>query len=578
MMARVDTKSFDDAVTNDKLGNPRASIQYNENLSQSTSQSSGQYGAFAITGNVDTDVSETRRQRFHRYLSLGIIMFNMLISSTGFSLTYGSVWPYYEKIDDSASESFLGLIIAAFSMGQLIFSPLLGIWSNYRPLTEPLIISFIIYIFGNLLYIFAEAFKDIDKWILLASKFTVGAGAAHVAIMRSYCSAASLEDERNTVMSFLSALQILGYSIGPGMMYEPNLGEDGYEWQAAKLHLNLYTGPSFLGIFLLIVSIVLTTCFFKEFDVHKTKTMIPLREIIFGCYYCCQSNCQKSDDKKPREKEAEKRYDRIGAIVCIFLYFLILSMFALQEAILSPLAQDEYAWNNKEASLYVNVMFAIISFITAVVLVGTKYLIKCVSERIVLIGTLLTMIVGLVIWMPYGPGHPDVEILVLKNSTNHHPVVAHGSDHGCDFLKQSWCLHLPKIHLSQLIIGLVVVAVGRGASNLLCYTIYSKLLGPWPQGLMMGFLSASASFGRIVGPSLLAKVYHEEGPRVTFLICIGVVLIGVITTIAFYTRLVPYSVYEQKKMNGYLPIDSDHENYDRNINAGLHKQISENSS
>ena len=34
-----------------------------------------------------------------------------------------------------------------------------------------------------------------------------------------------------------------------------------------------------------------------------------------------------------------------------------------------------------------------------------------VSERIVLIGTLLTMIVGLVIWMPYGPGHPDVEIL-----------------------------------------------------------------------------------------------------------------------------------------------------------------------
>ena len=47
---------------------------------------------------------------------------------------------------------------------------------------------------------------------------------AHVAIMRSYCSAASLEDERNTVMSFLSALQILGYSIGPGMMYEPNLG------------------------------------------------------------------------------------------------------------------------------------------------------------------------------------------------------------------------------------------------------------------------------------------------------------------------------------------------------------------
>jgi len=81
------------------------------------------------------------------------------------------------QIDDSASESFLGFIIAAFSVGQLIFSPLLGIWSNYRPLSEPLIVSFIIYIFGNLLYIFAEAFKGVDKWILLASKLFVGAGA-----------------------------------------------------------------------------------------------------------------------------------------------------------------------------------------------------------------------------------------------------------------------------------------------------------------------------------------------------------------------------------------------------------------
>jgi len=67
---------------------------------------------------------------------------------------------------------------------------------------------------------------------------------------------------------------------------------------------------------------------------------------------------------------------------------------------------------------------------------------------------------------------------------------------------------------------------------------------------MMGFLSASSSLGRILGPPLLAKVYHEEGPRITFLICIGVVLLGVITIVAFYTRLVPYSDYEKKTKSG----------------------------
>jgi len=81
--------------------------------------------------------------------------------------------------------------------------------------------------------------------------------------------------------------------LGLGLLFLP-LGEKGYEWNAVKLYLNLYTAPSFLGIFLLIVSIVLTFCYFREFDVHKTKTNIPLKDL---CSCCCSSYCQKNDDK-----------------------------------------------------------------------------------------------------------------------------------------------------------------------------------------------------------------------------------------------------------------------------------------
>ena len=85
---------------------------------------------------------------------------------------------------------------------------------------------------------------------------------------------------------------------------------------------------------------------------------------------------------------------------------------------------------------------------------------------------------------------------------------------------------------------------------------------------MMGFLSASGCLGRILGPSLLALAYHTEGPLITFLICIGVVLLGVITTVAFYTRLVPYSVYEQKRRKGYVPVSSDNSSTSGIINSG----------
>ena len=42
------------------------------------------------------------------------------------------------------------------------------------------------------------------------------------------------------------------------------------------------------------------------------------------------------------------------------------------------------------------------------------FLVFRTQERTVLLVGLLIITVGLVIWMPYGPGHPDVEIIGRK--------------------------------------------------------------------------------------------------------------------------------------------------------------------
>ena len=143
------------------------------------------------------------------------------------------------QIDDSASESFLGVIIAAFSLGLILAAPLFGLWSNYRPVLEPLIFSQILYCIGNLLYVYAEDFSNIEKWILFLGRFIVGTGtgqyfkiliicltkllcmyyyifAANIVVLRSYCSAATWEDERTTVMSFLAGVRAIGFILGPG--------------------------------------------------------------------------------------------------------------------------------------------------------------------------------------------------------------------------------------------------------------------------------------------------------------------------------------------------------------------------
>jgi len=52
---------------------------------------------------------------------------------------------------------------------------------------------------------------------------------------------------------------------------------------------------------------------------------------------------------------------------------------------------------------------------------------------------------------------------------------------GCNPFKQSWCLHEHKIYFFQYLIGLPIISIGYCSSSLLCYTIFSMILGPWPQ-------------------------------------------------------------------------------------------------
>ena len=52
---------------------------------------------------------------------------------------------------------------------------------------------------------------------------------------------------------------------------------------------------------------------------------------------------------------------------------------------------------------------------------------------------------------------------------------------GCNPDKQPWCLHQPKVYFFQYLTGLPIITIGFCACNILCQTIMSKILGPWPQ-------------------------------------------------------------------------------------------------
>ena len=78
----------------------------------------------------------------------------------------------------NATTKFLGWVVASYSFGQLVASPVFGIWADHRPTREPLIVALVFNVIFNVLYSYCEAFGGgVAGWVMIASRTLVGFGA-----------------------------------------------------------------------------------------------------------------------------------------------------------------------------------------------------------------------------------------------------------------------------------------------------------------------------------------------------------------------------------------------------------------
>lgn len=61
------------------------------------------------------------------------------------------------------------------------------------------------------------------------------------------------------------------------------------------------------------------------------------------------------------------------------------------------------------------------------------------------------------------------------------------------------------------------------------------------QGLWMGYLTATGSLARTLGPIFVSQIYDAYGPRVTFASACAVLLLTVGLCLLSYRRLLPFS-------------------------------------
>uniref|UniRef100_A0A8C9JQQ0 Major facilitator superfamily domain containing 8 n=1 Tax=Panthera tigris altaica TaxID=74533 RepID=A0A8C9JQQ0_PANTA len=426
-------------------------------------------------GSREWDIIETEEHYKSRWISIRILYLTMFFSSVGFSIVIMSIWPYLQKIDQTADASFLGWVIASFSLGQMVASPVFGLWSNYRPRKEPLIVSIFISVVANCLYAYVHVPASHNKYYMLVARGLVGFGAGNVAVVRSYIAGATSLQERISSMANTSACQALGFILGPA---------------------------------------------------STDEVQFPQGDI-----------------------------DQVAALATNVLFFVVLFIFALFETIVTPLTMDMYAWTREQAVLYDGIILAALGVEAILIFMGVKLLSKKIGDRAILLGGLIVVWVGCFILLPWGNQFPKIQWEELHN--NSIPNTTFGEiiitlwkspreDHnegptGCP-IEQAWCFYTPMIHLAQFLTAAMLIGVGYPTCNVTSYTLYSKVLGPKPQGVYMGWLTASGSAARILGPVFISQVYTSWGPRWAFSLVCGIVVLTIMLLGVVYRRLVPFSV------------------------------------
>ncbi|KAM4771344.1 major facilitator superfamily domain-containing protein 8-like [Rhinophrynus dorsalis] len=182
---------------------------------------------------ADTDRALQRKRK----LTNVVIGFIFLLSGIEYAVILPTVWMYLQSL--GAQPFFLGLVLSAFSLTELLASPIFGHWSDRTGQTKSVILlSNCFEIAGNFMY-----FVGISKWFLLGSRLVAGVGSGSGSSIFGYLTRSSSSKERIPVFAMAMACRQAGLLIGPAF----NIFLRYSNFQLGPFHVNKFSAP---GLFM----------------------------------------------------------------------------------------------------------------------------------------------------------------------------------------------------------------------------------------------------------------------------------------------------------------------------------------
>ncbi|MCB2173042.1 MFS transporter, partial [archaeon] len=161
---------------------------------------------------------------------INLLMLTVLIDMTGFGMIIPLI-PFYAQRFASGAAG-IGILIASYSVMQLLFSPVLGRISDTRGRRPVLIFSILTSVGSFALFTFAS-----NYFVLLVSRLVAGL-ATEGAVAQAYVADITTKEERSSGIGKIGAATGIGFILGPvfgGLLSPYGLRAPGY----AALFLSL---------------------------------------------------------------------------------------------------------------------------------------------------------------------------------------------------------------------------------------------------------------------------------------------------------------------------------------------------
>ena len=409
--------------------------------------------------------------------SVLVIFLTVFIDLIGFGIIVPFIPSYGEHF--GAHGVVIGVIFAAYSAMQFIFSPIWGRLSDRHGRRPILLISTAGAALSYVLFARSTGLENhtLALWLIVASRLFAGMCGGNITVAQAYIADITPPADRSKRMGLIGMAFGLGFTLGPFVGAESlsHLGETGPGWVAAGL-----CAANFLLAFFILT------------ESHRPDS------------------AQAAPRPHLDQWAHTLRQPKVGFLVVTF--FLATFCFSCFESTLTLLVGANFNLNFKRdatSARTVGYLFVYCGLIGALVQGGAiGRLVKKMGEpKLIALSLILTA--ASFAWLPYLKGASNLSWKILLQH---------------DGLPWVW-----------LLLALALLSVGTSLTRPPLFGMLSNLTPAQEQGATIGVAQGAGSLARILGP-VFATALLVYSPSLPYLICAGVL---VFTTLLVAQRLRP---------------------------------------